>query len=113
MIDTLGTKGGAVCFSKSVEFPQCFDDRNITIITSNLILGSSTIILCIFIFFLITGLYFLICGVIVQIINPTVETGMPTGATTNQANAEIETTTDSRKKNKKVFEVMQAPLHTF
>ena len=25
-MDALGTKGVAVCFCKSVEFPQCFDD---------------------------------------------------------------------------------------
>ena len=25
-MDTLGTKGAAVCFCKSVEFPKCFDD---------------------------------------------------------------------------------------
>ena len=25
-MDTLGTKGAAVCFCKSVEFSQCFDD---------------------------------------------------------------------------------------
>ena len=25
-MDTLGPKGAAVCFCKSVEFPKCFDD---------------------------------------------------------------------------------------
>ena len=43
---------------------------------------------------------------IAQIFNPTVEVAMPTGVSTNEANAEIETACGSRNQNKKVFKVI-------
>ena len=41
--------------------------------------------------FLVIDLYFLIIVVIVQIFHPTAELAIPTGTTTNEVNAEIET----------------------
>ena len=41
-----------------------------------------------------------------QIFNPNAELVMPTGIPTDEANAEIKTTADSRNENKKMFKVI-------
>ena len=67
-----------------------------------------------FYFFLIIDLCFLIPANIAQIFNPTVELAIPTGKATNEANAEIEAqplTARIKKKNKKVFKIVQSPTH--
>ena len=62
-----------------------------TSIVSKLAFPSNTILSCFFLFFLIIDLYYLIPTVIAQIFNPTAELAIPTGTSTNEANAEIET----------------------
>ena len=57
----------------------------------NLSFPHNTILSCFFFFFIIIQLYFLILAMIAQIFNPTAEVVLPTGAQTNEVNAEIET----------------------
>ena len=62
-----------------------------TSIVFNLSFTNSTILSCFFFFFFIIDLYFLISAVIAQMFIPTAELVIPTGISTNEANAEIET----------------------
>ena len=62
-----------------------------TAIVINLTFPSNTILSCLFYFFSIINLCFLIPAMITQIFIPTAELVMPTGAQTNEANAEIKT----------------------
>ena len=48
----------------------------------------------------------LIPVVIVQIFNAIAELSIPTGTPTNESNTEIETTTDSRNKDKKMIKLI-------
>ena len=62
-----------------------------TLVVSNLVFPSNTILSLFFLSFLVTHLYFLISGMIVQIFTPTTELAIPTEAPSNEANAKIET----------------------
>ena len=60
-----------------------------------------------FFFFLIIDLYFLIPTVTAQIFNPNPELVIPTGMSTNDANAEIETQLlTAEMKIRKIFKVI-------
>ena len=83
-------------------------------IVFNLVFPNNIILLCFFYLFLIIFLYFLIPTVIAQTFNSTAELVVPTGAASNEGNAEIETqTTDSRTKNKKRKKLFQSHTSIF
>ena len=77
-----------------------------TSIVSNLVIPSNTILSCSFFFFLIIDLYYLIPSVIVQTFNPTAELVTPIGMSTNEANAEKNTTRNSRNEKKRMVKVI-------
>ena len=72
----------------------------------SLVFASNTILSCFFLFFLIIDLYLLIPTVVAQIFIPTAELAIPKGTPTNEVNAEIEATTDSKRDLKKMFKVI-------
>ena len=62
-----------------------------TSIVFNLVFASNTILSCLFFFFVIIGLYFLIPAVITKIFIVAAKLAIPTGISTEEAKAEIET----------------------
>ena len=85
-----------------------------TLIVFNLVFANN-ILSCFSVFFMIIDLYFLIHAMISQVFISTTELAIPIGTPTNEANAETDhiTTTESRNKSKKMFEVIQSPIYVF